>query len=212
MKYKAVLFDMDGTTSDTIQGLTDAANYVLKKHGYEEISTDFGKTILGYGAKFFISHALPKGADVDVVLDEYLPYYNLHCVDSAKPFEGIIELLEKLRANGVKTAIISNKPDEATKQISKKEFGDLVEFAVGESASIKKKPDPSAVNAAINEFMLDKEECVYIGDTEVDIETAKNAGIDCIAVLWGFRTKEQLIKAGAEVFASNCEDLYNLLT
>lgn len=210
--YKYVFFDMDGTVLDTLQDLTDAVNHVLLQYGYPPISTQQCAANLGNGARVLLSRSAPEGADVDSMLEDYLPYYNAHCLDKTAPFPGILELMHKLKDKNIRMAIISNKPDAATKELAAQFFEGLLDFAVGESETIKRKPDPSALNAAISEFGAERADCVYIGDTEVDITTAKNAGTDCIAVTWGFRTEAELLDSGATVLAGTAEELYKLLT
>lgn len=210
--YKYVFFDMDGTVLDTLQDLTDAVNHVLLQYGYPPISTQQCAANLGNGARVLLSRSAPEGADVDSMLEDYLPYYNAHCLDKTAPFPGILELMHKLKEKNIRMAIISNKPDAATKELAAQFFEGLLDFAVGESETIKRKPDPSALNAAISEFGAERADCVYIGDTEVDITTAKNAGTDCIAVTWGFRTEAELLDSGATILAGTAEELYKLLT
>ena len=211
-KYKAVLFDMDGTTLDSLQDLTDAVNNTMNHFGFSEHTREECASFLGNGARYLIEHACPEGSDIDKVLEYYIPYYEKHCLDKTCPFDGMSELMDALKKDGFKLAIISNKPNGATKELADRFFGDLLDYSVGESEKVKRKPSPDAVLDAINEFGLEKEDCVYIGDTEVDINTAVNAGIDCIAVTWGFRTPEQLVDSGATVFAHDCGELYSLLT
>lgn len=210
--YKYVFFDMDGTVLDTLQDLTDAVNHTLRQYGYPEISRVQCAANLGNGARVLLTRSAPAEADIDEMLKSYMPYYNAHCLDKTVPFEGIPELMHALKDRNVRMAIISNKPDAATRELAAQFFGDLLDFAVGESEAVKKKPDPSLVNAAIREFGAEREDCVYIGDTEVDIKTAKNACIDCIAVTWGFRTEQELIDSGATVLAKNADELLKLLT
>ena len=211
MKYDVVLFDMDGTVLDTLQDLTDAVNFTMGHFGFEEISPRRCASILGNGAKYLISHAAPE-ANPEELLEFYTPYYQSHCLVKTAPYPGIIELMERLKGKGIKMAVISNKQDGATKELAERFFPSLLDFAVGESPTIKRKPDPAAVLAAIEHFGAEKERCVYVGDTEVDIQTAANAGIDCIAVSWGFRSREEQRAVGASVFADNPEEIYNLVT
>lgn len=212
MRYKAVLFDMDGTILDTLDDLTDAVNHTLNKFGYPQITRQQCAQNLGNGARHLIKESMPANADnLDEMLDYYLPYYNSHCLVKTYPFDGILPLMKKLADEGVKMAVISNKPDSAAKELSDVFFRNIVDFTIGESKNVKRKPNPDAVLQAIKEFGIDKSECVYVGDTEVDVETAKNAGIDCIAVGWGFRTEDELKKSGADVIVHNCDELLERL-
>ncbi len=209
--YKYVLFDMDGTVLDTIQDLTDAVNYTLRRFRYPEITTDDCKYALGNGARHLLEVSTPPGADIEALLEVYLPYYKDHCLIKTAPYPGIMELMEKLKSAGITMAVISNKPDAATRELADRFFSGLLDFAVGESETVKRKPNPDAVLAAIRNFNAAPEDCVYVGDTEVDIRTAENAGIHCITVGWGFRTRQDLFDAGATEFVSDAEDLYRAI-
>jgi len=212
--YKAVLFDMDGTVLDTSGDLTDAVNHCLRHFGMPERSRQEVESFLGNGAARLISLSVPKDTDekkIREIFDYYSNYYSSHCQIKTAPYPGIIPLMERLKELGIKQAVISNKQDAAVKPLAKLHFPGLLELAVGEGNGVKRKPDPSAVIAAAEQLGLGIEECVYIGDTEVDIETAKNAGMDCIAVSWGFRTVEQLIQAGAGLIVHTAEELLEVL-
>ena len=145
------------------------------------------------------------------VLAFYKPWYDAHCNLKTRPYPGILPLMERLRAAGVRQALISNKPDPAVQELARSYFPGLLETAVGESESVRRKPNPDAVLAAVRQMGLRAADCVYVGDTEVDLATARNAGMACIAVTWGFRSREQLIAAGAERIADTAEELEKLL-
>ncbi len=210
MRYKAVLFDMDGTVLDTLDDLADSVNRSLREFGLPEVSRFQVGQSLGNGAKYLIRHCLPEGSDealCEQVLSFYKPWYDAHCRIKTKPYDGILQLMETLRADGVSQAIISNKPDSAVQELAEAFFPGLMDVVIGESPAVKRKPSPDTVLAAASQMGLMASDCVYIGDTEVDLETARNAGMDCIPVSWGFRTEEQLRAAGAEEIIRSPEEL-----
>ena len=210
MRYKAVLFDMDGTVLDTLDDLADSVNRSLREFGLPEVSRFQVGQSLGNGAKYLIRHCLPEGSDealCEQVLSFYKPWYDAHCLIKTKPYDGILQLMETLRADGVSQAIISNKPDSAVQELAEAFFPGLMDVVIRESPAVKRKPSPDTVLAAASQMGLMASDCVYIGDTEVDLETARNAGMDCIPVSWGFRTEEQLRAAGAEEIIRSPEEL-----
>ena len=210
MRYKAVLFDMDGTVLDTLDDLADSVNRSLREFGLPEVSRFQVGQSLGNGAKYLIRHCLPEGSDealCEQVLSFYKPWYDAHCRIKTKPYDGILPLMETLRADGVSQAIISNTPDSAVQELAEAFFPGLMDVVIGESPAVKRKPSPDTVLAAASQMGLMASDCVYIGDTEVDLETARNAGMDCIPVSWGFRTEEQLRAAGAEEIIRSPEEL-----
>lgn len=214
MKYKAVLYDMDGTVLDTLADLTDAVNVSLRRFGLPEQPAMHVRDVLGNGARRLIMGCLPEGTDektVDAVLEFYKPYYDAHCREKTAPYPGITELMQRLRDAGVKQAVVSNKPDGAVKELAELFFGGLIESAVGESETVRLKPCPDAVLAAAKLMGVSKDECVYVGDSEVDIETARRAGMDCISVAWGFRDEDMLRAEGAACIVHSAEELFEAL-
>lgn len=202
MRWDAVLFDMDGTVSDTLGNITQAVNYVLDRFGMPGHPAEELKPLLGWGARALLSRAVPEGTtqeELDRVVECYLPYYAAHAGEDSPPYEGVIPLLRRLKEQGVLLAIISNKPDTAVQPVVSAHFAGLVDLAVGEKPGIRRKPNPDMLENAARELGVRLDRCVYVGDTEVDIETARNTGIPCIAVTWGFRSRERLVQAGAEV-------------
>lgn len=200
MRYKAVLFDMDGTVLDTLDDLTNAVNHTLSAYDMPLIDRKRAASYLGNGAKYLISKSVPNDTPEalrEEMLRVYQPWYDSHCAIFTAPYPGILPLMQALRAAGVKQAVISNKQDSAVKQLAKQHFPGLLETAVGESARVRRKPNPDAVLAALREMGVDKAEAIYVGDTEVDLQTAENAGLACAVVGWGFRTEEELRAAGA---------------
>lgn len=214
MRYRAVLFDMDGTVLDTLSDLHAAVNRSMREFGLPEVSRAKVRASLGNGAARLIRCCLPEGAEDETaerVLGFYLPYYDGHCNINTRPYEGIVPMMKRLRAGGVKLAIISNKGDAAVKKLAGEHFPELLEAAVGESETVRRKPNPDAVLAAAKALGEKCSDCVYVGDSEVDIQTAKNAGMDCISVSWGFRDREQLTAAGAQSIADSPETLERLI-
>lgn len=214
MKYKAVLYDMDGTVLDTLADLTDAVNVSLRRFGLPEQPAMHVRDVLGNGARRLIMGCLPEGTDertADAVLEFYKPYYDAHCREKTAPYPGITELMQRLRDAGVKQAVVSNKPDGAVKELAELFFGGLIESAVGESETVRLKPCPDAVLAAAKLMGVSKDECVYVGDSEVDIETARRAGMDCISVAWGFRDEDMLHAEGAACIVHSAEELFEAL-
>lgn len=207
MKYKAVLFDMDGTILDTIDDLRDAVNHTLTAHGYPCCDTQTVRDATGNGAKELIAGCLPQGAetpDFDTILHEYKTYYAAHTCVKTAPYEGIVALLDELQAKGCKVAIVSNKPDGAVKPLAEKFFPGIPAFG---EAGLPRKPAPDMVYHALKILGVEKESAAYVGDSEVDVATAKNAGMDLIAVSWGFRSRARLKESGAVNIADDIAQL-----
>ena len=210
MRYQGVLWDMDGTVLDTLEDLWAAVNVSLRRFSLPEASLEAVRAGLGNGAAHLISCVAPEEKR-EQVLAFYKPWYDAHCNLKTRPYPGILPLMGALRAGGVRQAIISNKPDPAVQELAKSYFPGLLDSAVGESETVRRKPNPDAVLAAVRQMGLNVADCVYIGDTEVDLATAKNAGMACIAVSWGFRSRAQLLAAGATQIADTAEELEKLL-
>lgn len=197
-----VIFDLDGTLLDTLEDLTDAVNVALKKNGYPPRTLEEMRYFVGNGAANMIRKAAPAGADIQPVMDVFLEWYGAHCQDKTCPYDGIYEALEDLKKD-YPLAVVSNKPDYAVKLISRTLFPGV--FGVGEVQGIPRKPAPDMLRFAMKQIGVEK--CIYIGDSDVDIATARNAGVPCISVLWGFRTKADLEKAGAAVYCTHPSEL-----
>ena len=214
MKYKAVLFDMDGTVLDTLGDLAAAVNHTLREFSMPERSIAEVAAALGNGAAYLIAHTVPDGTPkelTDKVLAAYAPYYDAHCDILTGPYDGIVPLMQKLRERGAKLAVISNKQDTAVKPLAEKYFPGLLEIAVGESTEVRCKPNPDAVLAALRHIGVERGDAIYVGDTEVDLQTARNAGMECASVDWGFRTREQLVEIGAEHIFGTVQELEEYL-
>lgn len=212
MFYKSALFDMDGTVLDTIGDLTYAMNHTLALYSLPPIDEEGMKIFLGNGAKYLCEHVLEaRGAAelTDEFLPVYMDYYEKRGAVKTAPYEGILELFESLTEAGMDCAIVSNKPDGAVQVLAEKYFKGY--RAIGEKPGVRRKPAPDMLLAMLDEMHCGKEDAVYIGDSEVDVETAAAAGVPCIAVTWGFRSKEQLKDSGAETIADSTAELKELL-
>ncbi len=214
MQYRAVIFDMDGTILDTLDDLADSVNHSLKMHGFPERKREEIRAFLGNGMVRLIHLSVPDGTaaeDEAAVLEEHKSYYPLHSADKTKAYKGIPELLKALKQKGIKTAVVSNKSDPNVKALVNRYFDGLFDVSVGSREGIPRKPAADLVDLALNELGVGKKEAVYIGDSDVDLATAVNSGLEMITVLWGFRDRDVLEKAGARVFVNTAEELEKLL-
>lgn len=194
-----VIFDLDGTLLNTLQDLVDSVNFSLYAHNFPKRTLSEIRMFLGNGYKYLISHAVPENtpeSKIAEVLDTFKSYYQEHCLDTTKPYAGIWEMLQELKKRGIKMAIVSNKGNDAVQELTQRFFEELIPIAVGESAKVRRKPSPDTVWAAMQQLGSEKNESIYVGDSEVDFETAKNAGIPCISCSWGFRDESFLQKIG----------------
>ena len=212
MRYRLAIFDLDGTVLDTLCDLADSVNTALARFGYPTHSQEAICAFVGNGVRKLISRALPSGISAEVeaqVFDFFMAHYTAHCADKTAPYAGIGEALCALREKGVRLAMLSNKADSAVQVLCQQYFPEVFDKAQGEKESegVPKKPAPDAVFSLMRAFDVTAEETVYIGDSEVDVQTAKNAGVDVIAVTWGFRSEACLRGAGALCFAHAPEEL-----
>lgn len=210
MRYDTVIFDLDGTLLDTLDDLTDAVNHALADFGFPTAGREEIRARLGYGSRYLIAKSVPGGdenPDYDAVFDDYLAFYRSHSSVKTAPYPGIPELLARLKSSGARCAIVSNKPDSAARELGERWFRGLVETTVGDREGIRRKPAPDTVLEVMRQLGASPERTVYIGDSEVDIQTAQAAGVDCISVTWGFRTESQLLEAGATTLAHNAAEL-----
>ncbi len=194
-KYEAVIFDLDGTLLNTLDDLTDAVNHTLRQYHYPEREKREIRSFLGNGMKVLIQLSLPKDANItnfDEIFHAYDEYYTAHCQINTKPYDGIMELLDKLDKNGYKLAIVSNKQHAAVAELNDTYFSKYIKTAIGEQEGVNKKPAPDTVLKALEELGCDTKNAVYIGDSEVDRQTAINSNMDCISVTWGFRDRDLL--------------------
>ena len=198
----AILWDLDGTLLDTLEDLMDGVNYAMDHFGYPRWTLADIRRFVGNGARNLLTRACPEGADIDAALAAFHEYYDVHCQDKTGPYAGIPEVLARLTEK-YPMAIVSNKPDVAVKPLCDLHFPGL--YARGEIAGCPRKPAPDMVYAAMEAIGADR--CIYVGDSEVDIATAKNAGAPCLTVLWGFRDRDVLEAAGATHFCKTVQEL-----
>lgn len=210
MPYQTAVFDLDGTLLDTLEDLWRATNMALETHSLPPRTRDEVRLFVGNGVEMLIRRAVPHGTDEETtlaVLADFKTAYAAICEDHTKPYDGILDMLTALRERGIRVAVVSNKFDAATKKLCEKYFGDLVEVAIGERAGVRKKPAPDTVYEALKELGVTLDSAVYIGDSDVDIQTARNCGMPCISVTWGLRDKDFLIENGAQVLVDSPETL-----
>lgn len=196
-----VLFDLDGTLLDTLGDLADSVNFALQRYDFPTISVEDTRRYIGNGYAKLIERAIPDGVDnphFNRCLEEFAHQYKRNMMSQTKPYPGILELLAELKKKSYWMAVVSNKNDSAVKALVKHFFGESIQIAIGESAETARKPDPASVYKALEELGAEKNNAVYVGDSDVDILTARNAGLPCICVSWGFRDRELLKQNGAE--------------
>lgn len=208
--YRVALFDLDGTLLDTLDDLTDSVNFALANYGYPLRTKVEVCSFVGNGVKKLVERALPADAkNFDEVFNDFREHYAVHCNDKTHVYDGILPTLQELKRRGVKIGVVSNKSDSAVQELKKIYFSSLADVAIGEneSAGVRKKPAPDCVFKAMELLGAKQEECVYIGDSDVDLLTANNSSLPCISVLWGFRKREFLLSHGATTFVSAPEEL-----
>ena len=210
MEYKTYIFDLDGTLLDTLHDLWVSCNYALRENGMPERTLDEVRRFVGNGVKKLMERAIPQGLDnpkFDVTYETFRKHYLVHSLDTTKPYSGIPELLANLKKHGKHMAVVSNKFYAATQELCRHFFGDYVEVAIGERENIRKKPSPDTVDEAIRQLKVSREDAVYIGDSDVDVMTARNSNMPCISVLWGFRDRDFLMQHGATTFVAAPKEL-----
>lgn len=212
---RSILFDLDGTLLDTLDDLANSVNYALRTHHLPERCHTEIRSFLGNGIRNLMLDAVGRGMSDEAfepVFQTFRTYYVEHCLDKSKPFAGIIDLLKALQQRGITMAVVSNKLHPAVVELNERFFKDYITSAVGESATVRRKPNPDAVLAALSELGCSKDEAVYVGDSEVDLHTAQNAGMQCMLVLWGFRDEDFLRSLpGASLFAQCPADILSWL-
>ena len=210
MKYKAIIWDLDGTLMDTLQDLYLATNHALQTYGMPERTLDEVRRFVGNGVRRLIQLAVPQGEEnplFEDVLKEFKAYYVVHCQDNTDLYDGIADTLKALKQQGKKMAVVSNKLQKGVDELYRDYLSSTIDVAIGERPGMQRKPAPDMVDLALQELGVTKDEAVYIGDSDVDIMTARNAGLPCISVLWGFRDKDFLIQHGATTFAEKPSDI-----
>lgn len=214
MSKKAVVFDLDGTLLNTLDDLADSTNFALSCLGFPERSIEEIRRFVGNGNVKLIERSVPDGTDkeqLNACYNAFIKHYKEHMLDKTRPYEGIPELLRSLKEREIKLAIVTNKTEFAAKEICARVFGDLPDLVIGANDTLKKKPAPDGVLYALDKLGVSKSQAVFVGDSEVDIQTAINAEIDCIGVLWGFRDEEVLLEMGVKKTAKTASQLGKLI-
>lgn len=205
---KLVIFDMDGTVLNTLDDLCSAINHTLVEFGYPAREKTELVHYLGNGSRWIWENIFGNDdALIEKIMPVYSEYYKNHCAIATKPYDGIVDLIKDLHKAGIKTAVVSNKPDFAVQPLCQKYFAGLFDFACGEREGIRRKPFPDSVFECMKKLGANRENTIYVGDSEVDVATGKNADILCIAVSWGFRTVGELKKAGAKIIVGGVKEL-----
>ena len=213
---KAVIFDLDGTLLNTLDDLADSTNYALSRFGYPTRTIEEVRQFVGNGVAKLIDRAIPEGKNnpnFEKCLAIFKENYAQNMYNKTAPYNGIIEMLSNLKSKGIKIAVVSNKFDLAVKELCKKYFEGFIDFAAGENEAqgIRKKPAPDTVISVLNKFNFAPEDAVYVGDSDVDIMTAKNSKMSCISVTWGFRDEKFLLENGATILINAPSEIYNHL-
>lgn len=214
MKYTNIIWDLDGTLMDTLQDLAEATNFALRNSGMPERTTEEIRRFVGNGVRKLIIRAVPYGEEnprFEEVFAKFREYYLQHCRDHTDLYPGIADTLQKLHRKGCRMAVVSNKLQEGVTELCNEYFKDTITVAIGERPNVRRKPAPDMVHIAMRELGCTEENTVYVGDSDVDIMTARNAGLPCISVLWGFRDKEFLKANGAENFAAVPADIVKMI-
>ena len=211
---KAVVFDLDGTLLNTLDDLAAATNWALRQNNLPERTTEEVRMFVGNGVRKLIERAVPEGERnplFEKTFADFKAYYVEHCQDRTCLYDGVAGLLQALKARGLKLAIVSNKLQAGVDELYERYFRNTVEVAIGEGPGLQRKPEPDMVLAALDELGVTPSEAVYIGDSDVDLLTARNSGLPCISVLWGFRDRDFLAAHGADCMAEHPEEIIQLL-
>lgn len=208
-----IVWDMDGTILNTLEDLKDSVNFAVVSYGFKPYNQQEIRAMLGNGIKVLMELAVPNGYNnpkFDECFETFKQHYQLHMNDKTRPYDGIPEVMRKLKEKGYRQAVVSNKIDSAVQKLVETYYP-FIDIAIGERDGLQRKPQPDMVWAALDELNVKKEMAVYIGDSEVDLATAKNAGLDCISVAWGFRDIKMLRSIGAQVIVEKPRDLIAVL-
>ena len=214
MRYNTVIFDLDGTLLNTLDDLRDSLNEVLTSKGYAPKSLEEVRRFVGNGVRNLIRKSVPEKCNEEVVtqvMEEFKENYKHNMQNKTRPYNGIMELLLNLYRYNYKIAIVSNKYDAAVKELARTYFGNLIPVAIGETTEIKRKPAPDSIYTAVQELGSELSSTILVGDSETDVQTAKNAGIPCIGVTWGFRCREVLRREGADYLIDTPKELLTLI-
>lgn len=211
---KAIIFDLDGTLLNTLNGLKDSTNYALAQFAYKEKTQEEIRSYVGNGVKKLIERAIPNGKNnpqFENCLNIFKEHYSRTMNKTTEPYPNIVKLLRELKNKDIKIAVVSNKFDSAVKNLCNDYFPDLIDVSIGESKSCKPKPETDGIEKALYELKITPKQALYIGDSEVDVQTAINANLKFIGVAWGFRTPEQIKIAGGKIIINEPMELLNFL-
>lgn len=214
MKYKAIIFDLDGTLTDTLEDLHISVNHALQSCGLPERSLEEVRRFVGNGVRKLIERSVPEDTDsrtLEVCFEAFRSHYMIHCQDHTCLYPGVAYLLTALHARGYKMAVVSNKLQSGVDELAETFFNGVIDVAIGEQPGIPRKPAPDMVLAALKQLGVEPSEAIYVGDSDVDLQTAANSGLPCISVLWGFRNRDFLVAHGASVFVEQPEDVLSLV-
>lgn len=209
------VFDLDGTLLDTLTDLSVSVNHALRLHGLPPRSVQDVRRFLGNGIRRLMEQSVPRQTSPELfeeVFSSFRTHYMEHCLDQTRPYEGVMPLLQSLSDRGLRLAIVSNKLQPAVTELHQRFFSSVIPVAIGESAEVRRKPWPDAVFAALRRLGSQPSEAVYVGDSEVDLETARRSGLPCVSVLWGFRDRRDLVEAGATCLVETPADILSLLS
>lgn len=213
MKYDTYIFDLDGTLLSTLEDLKNSCNFALSSFGLPERTLEEVRQFVGNGVELLMKRAVPNNTDNKLftkVFETFKEHYLIHNLDTTKPYDGVLEMLDELNRAGKNIAVVSNKFYEATVELCRHFFGDRVRVAIGERADIRKKPASDTVDEAFKLLGVSRENAVYIGDSDVDLATARNSNLPCISVLWGFRDKDFLIEHGGNTFVTEPSQILDI--
>lgn len=213
MKYDTYIFDLDGTLLSTLEDLKNSCNFALSSFGLPERTLEEVRQFVGNGVELLMKRAVPNNTDNKLftkVFETFKEHYLIHNLDTTKPYDGVLEMLDELNRAGKNIAVVSNKFYEATVELCRHFFGDRVRVAIGERADIRKKPASDTVDEAFKLLGVSRENAVYIGDSDVDLATARNSNLPCISVLWGFRDKNFLIEHGGNTFVTEPSQILDI--
>lgn len=213
---KAIIFDLDGTLLDTLEDLANACNYALRTCGFKEHPVNDYVRFVGDGRYVLIKRIVPEierenEEVINKVLSYFDEYYGEHMIDMTKPYDGIIEMIDELKSKNIKLAVVSNKPHEFAVEVVKKYFDNKFDITYGQRENYPTKPNPATVDEVINLFKVCRNECLYIGDSDVDMKTAINAKVKSVGVAWGFRGIKELLEAGADYIINNPQEVFNVI-
>ena len=214
MKFDTVIFDLDGTILNTLEDLTDSLNSVLGGENYPLRKMEEVRGFIGDGYRRLIEKALPRGTsedEIDRCTELFRQVYYDNIANKTRPYDGILPLLHELKKLGIRIGVVSNKMDEATKESSRHYFNDYIDVAIGDTLQRRRKPAPDNVHEALMQLGSKKQTSIFVGDSNIDVQTAKNAGLICVGVTWGYRSKEVLISEGADFIIDEPVELMNLL-